>query len=119
MSNSDPIFLIDSFIQNKKSDVLNLFIFPFHFFRKLFAELLGKKTGHSKGMGGSMHLIDKTVGFYGSVPIVSGTVSLALGAAMASRLKKTKSMVFVSCTLKKKEQLIASATGVWKVIKKI
>ena len=34
-------------------------------------------------------------------------------------LKKTKSMVFVSCTLKKKEQLIASATGVWKVIKKI
>ena len=60
--------------------------------RKLFAELLGKKTGHSKGMGGSMHLIDKTVGFYGSVPIVSGTVSLALGAAMASRLKKTKSI---------------------------
>ena len=39
-----------------------------------------------------MHLIDKTVGFYGSVPIVSGTVSLALGAAMASRLKKTKSI---------------------------
>jgi len=34
-------------------------------------------------------------------------------------LKKTKSMVFVSCALKKKEQLIASATGVWKVIKKI
>jgi len=34
-------------------------------------------------------------------------------------LKKTKSMVFVNCTLKKKDQLIASATGVWKVIKKI
>ena len=34
-------------------------------------------------------------------------------------LKKTKSMVFVSCTLKKKEQLIASAIGVWKVIRKI
>ena len=34
-------------------------------------------------------------------------------------LKKTKSMVFVNCTLKKKDQLIASATGVWKVIRKL
>ena len=34
-------------------------------------------------------------------------------------LKKTKSMVFVNCILQKKDQLIASATGVWKVIKKI
>ena len=34
-------------------------------------------------------------------------------------LKKTKSMVFVNCILKKKDQLIASASGVWKVIKKI
>ena len=34
-------------------------------------------------------------------------------------LKKTKSMVFVNCTLTKKDQLIASATGVWKVIRKI
>ena len=34
-------------------------------------------------------------------------------------LKKTKSMVFVNCTLKKKDQLIASATGVWKVIRQI
>ena len=34
-------------------------------------------------------------------------------------LKKTKNMVFVNCILKKKDQLIASATGVWKVIRKI
>ena len=34
-------------------------------------------------------------------------------------LKKTKSMVFVNCTLKKKDQLIASATGVWKVIRQL
>ena len=44
---------------------------------KLFAEVLGKKTGFSKGMGGSMHLIDQKCGFYGSVPIVAGTVPLA------------------------------------------
>ncbi len=51
---------------------------------KLFAEVLGRDTGFSKGMGGSMHLIDKESGFYGSVPIVSGTVSLAVGAGFDS-----------------------------------
>ena len=34
-------------------------------------------------------------------------------------LKRTKSMVFVNCNLKNEGQLIASATGVWKVIKKL
>ena len=57
--------------------------------RKLFAEILGKKTGHSKGIGGSMHLWDMSVGFYGSVPIVAGTVPLAVGAAMAARMQNT------------------------------
>jgi len=56
---------------------------------KLFAEVLGRKTGFSQGRGGSMHLIDQENGFYGSVPIVAGTVSLAVGAALASRLKKS------------------------------
>ncbi|MDA7834726.1 thiamine pyrophosphate-dependent dehydrogenase E1 component subunit alpha [Methylophilaceae bacterium] len=58
-------------------------------FYKLFAEVLGKETGFSKGMGGSMHLYDQPSGFYGSVPIVAGTVSLAVGAAMAARMKQT------------------------------
>jgi len=56
---------------------------------KLFAEVLGKKTGFSKGMGGSMHLYDQPNGFYGSVPIVAGTVSLAVGAAMAAKMQNT------------------------------
>ena len=59
-------------------------------FYKLFAEVLGKKTGFSKGMGGSMHLFDQASGFYGSVPIVAGTVSLAVGAAMAAKMQGTK-----------------------------
>jgi TPP-dependent pyruvate/acetoin dehydrogenase alpha subunit len=58
--------------------------------RRLFAEILGRSTGLSKGMGGSMHLFDKSVGFYGSVPIVAGTVSLAVGAAMAARLNNSR-----------------------------
>ena len=58
-------------------------------FYKLFAEVLGKETGFSKGMGGSMHLYDQPNGFYGSVPIVAGTVPLAVGAALAAKLQKT------------------------------
>ena len=54
---------------------------------KLFAEILGKETGFSKGMGGSMHLWDQPSGFYGSVPIVTGTVPLAVGAALAAKMK--------------------------------
>lgn len=57
--------------------------------RGLFAEVLGKDTGVSKGMGGSMHLWDQPRGFYGSVPIVAGTVPLAVGAALAAKLKGT------------------------------
>ncbi|WP_341908118.1 thiamine pyrophosphate-dependent dehydrogenase E1 component subunit alpha [Polaromonas sp. YR568] len=55
--------------------------------RRLFAEVLGKDTGLSRGMGGSMHLWDQPNGFYGSVPIVSGTVPLAVGAALAAKMQ--------------------------------
>jgi TPP-dependent pyruvate/acetoin dehydrogenase alpha subunit len=57
--------------------------------RKLFAELLGKSTGLTRGMGGSMHLWDQPNGFYGSVPIVAGTVPLAVGAGLAAKMQKT------------------------------
>ena len=55
----------------------------------LFAEVLGKDTGMSRGMGGSMHLWDQANGFYGSVPIVAGTVALAVGAGLAAKLQAT------------------------------
>lgn len=54
---------------------------------RLFAEVLGKDTGLSRGMGGSMHLWDQPNGFYGAVPIVSGTVPLAVGAALAAKMQ--------------------------------
>ena len=60
--------------------------------RRLFAELLGRSTGLSKGYGGSMHLIDQSVGFMGSVPIVGGTISLAVGAGFAISQKKLDSV---------------------------
>lgn len=50
---------------------------------ELFAEVMGKDTGCSRGMGGSMHLYAADKGFGGSVPIVAGTVPIAVGAALA------------------------------------
>jgi acetoin:2,6-dichlorophenolindophenol oxidoreductase subunit alpha len=52
----------------------------------LMAEVLGKATGCSRGMGGSMHLFAGQHGFFGSVPIVAGTVALAVGAGMAATM---------------------------------
>ena len=57
--------------------------------RAFFAELLGRKTGLNMGMGGSMHLWDGTNGFHGSVPIVAGTVPIAVGAALAAKFRGT------------------------------
>ena len=56
---------------------------------RFFSEILGRDTGLSRGMGGSMHLQDLENGFYGSVPIVAGSVPLAAGAALAAKLDKS------------------------------
>lgn len=54
----------------------------------MFAEIYGRETGCSRGRGGSMHLIDPGVGMLGSAPIVSGTISLAIGAALADKIRQ-------------------------------
>jgi len=56
----------------------------------IVAEIFGKETGCSRGRGGSMHIIDPEKGMLGSAPIVAGTISLALGAALASKIRKEK-----------------------------
>ena len=52
----------------------------------LFAEILGKAAGLSRGMGGSMHLYAPDVGFQGCVPLVGATIPIAVGAGLACRL---------------------------------
>jgi acetoin:2,6-dichlorophenolindophenol oxidoreductase subunit alpha len=54
----------------------------------LVSEVYCRETGCSRGRGGSMHLIDVSRGMLGSAPIVAGTISLAVGAAMASSIRK-------------------------------
>ena len=53
---------------------------------RLLAEVLGKDTGCSRGMGGSMHLLDREHGLYGTVPIVGATIPIATGAALAAKM---------------------------------
>jgi acetoin:2,6-dichlorophenolindophenol oxidoreductase subunit alpha len=53
---------------------------------KMMAEILGKATGASQGMGGSMHLYAPEVGFQGSVPIVGATIPIAAGAGLAAQM---------------------------------
>ena len=50
----------------------------------LMAELYGKRTGCSKGKGGSMHLVAPEVGILGTSSIVGGITPLAVGTALAS-----------------------------------
>ena len=57
-------------------------------FYRLFAEVLGRSTGFSKGMGGSMHYLISPTGFT-VLCLLSLTVPLAVGAAMAARLMRT------------------------------
>ncbi len=54
----------------------------------LVAEIYCRETGCSRGRGGSMHIVDMDCGMLGAAPIVSGTISLALGAALAASIKK-------------------------------
>lgn len=48
----------------------------------LFAEIMGKQTGCSQGMGGSMHINSPSNGFLGSNPIIAGVVPMAVGSAL-------------------------------------
>ena len=53
-----------------------------------FAELMGRSAGGSKGVGGSMHLIDFSKGNIGANAIVGAGIPIALGAAMAFKLRR-------------------------------
>ena len=55
--------------------------------KRMIAELHCKETGCSGGRGGSMHLIDLSVGHYGSTAIVGGGLSVATGMAFAKKMK--------------------------------
>jgi len=56
---------------------------------RMFAELLGKEPGYCRGKGGSMHIADPDTGNLGANAIVAGSVGIAAGAALSSKVLGT------------------------------
>ena len=54
---------------------------------RLMAELMGRAGGLCGGLGGSMHVVDAARGFLGATGVVGGNIPLALGNAVAIRLR--------------------------------
>lgn len=63
--------------------------------KKLFAELHGYEEGCSKGIGGSMHLIDLKNNFYGSTAIVSNSIPIGVGLSYSLKINKQKNLVCI------------------------
>lgn len=53
----------------------------------IMAEMYGKANGCCRGRGGSMHLFDASLRFYGGNAIVAGGLPLAVGLALADKLQ--------------------------------
>ena len=53
--------------------------------KRVMAELYGKVTGTSQGMGGSMHIFSKEHRFYGGHGIVGGQIPLGAGLAFGDK----------------------------------
>lgn len=52
---------------------------------RMLCEIYGKADGCAHGNGGSMHMIDKSVGFMGSTPILGAITPIAAGSAFQQK----------------------------------
>jgi acetoin:2,6-dichlorophenolindophenol oxidoreductase subunit alpha len=60
---------------------------------RMMAELFGRVDGYCRGRGGSMHITSIADGMLGADGIVAGSVAIAVGAAVASRLQGKETVV--------------------------
>ena len=58
----------------------------------MIAEIYGKSTGCSGGKGGSMHLVDKKVGFMGSTAIVGNSIPTGVGLGFALKINRVNGL---------------------------
>lgn len=62
---------------------------------KMFCEIYGKEDGCCRGKGGSMHMLDRSVGFMGSTPILGSAVPIAAGSAFEQKASNSKNITVV------------------------
>jgi pyruvate dehydrogenase E1 component alpha subunit len=62
---------------------------------RVMAELMGRTDGLCRGIGGSMHLVDREHGLMGATGVVGGNIPLALGHALAARLRGSDQVTVV------------------------
>src|SRR3989344_3461102 len=58
--------------------------------KRMVCERLGRSNGAARGKGGSMHMIDKSVNFVGSTPLLGSAIPLAAGGGFFEKNKKKK-----------------------------
>ena len=63
--------------------------------KKMIFEIFGDERGCCRGIGGSMHMLDKKVNFLGSVPILGSAISISSGIALAEKIKKKSNLTVV------------------------
>ncbi len=63
--------------------------------RAMLAEMFCRANGCVGSRGGSMHLIDKSVGMAGTSAVVAGAIPIATGAALAAQMKDEDRVVVV------------------------
>jgi TPP-dependent pyruvate/acetoin dehydrogenase alpha subunit len=52
----------------------------------MYSEMLGKSTGCCRGFGGSMHMLDRSVNFMGTTPILGSVAPIAAGSALQQKM---------------------------------
>jgi acetoin:2,6-dichlorophenolindophenol oxidoreductase subunit alpha len=62
---------------------------------RVMAELMGRSDGLCRGLGGSMHLVDVEHGLMGATGVVGGNVPMALGSALAARMRGSDQVTVV------------------------
>jgi 2-oxoisovalerate dehydrogenase E1 component len=61
----------------------------------MMAELLGRRTGYCRGLGGSMHIADLSLNILGCNGIVGAPLPIGVGAALSSQLRDSGQVAVV------------------------
>ncbi|MBI3802793.1 MAG: thiamine pyrophosphate-dependent dehydrogenase E1 component subunit alpha [Nitrospirae bacterium] len=87
--------------------------------KRMMSEMYCRANGCAGSRGGSMHLIDKSVGMAGTSAIVGGAVPIATGAALAAQLKKQNYVSMVLLGDATTEEGVTSESLNFAVLKKL